>query len=54
MRGISKSHRIDSDNFVNDSSTPKTAKWVMNKEIQILRKYLRFPTISPVSNYGND
>lgn len=42
---------VDSD-AMNDW-TPVTAKWVENKEIQILRQYLRFETVTKNKNYGD-
>lgn len=35
-----------------DDPNPKTLKWTSNEEIQILRRYLRFPTISLSGNFG--
>lgn len=35
-----------------EDSTPETAKWVENEEIQIFRRYLRFPTVSLSTDFG--
>lgn len=44
--------QYDEDDDDLDESTPETAKWVNNEEIRILRKYLRFPTVSLSTNFG--
>lgn len=35
-------------------STPPSINWLNNEEIQLLRKYLQFPTISLETDLGNE
>lgn len=46
--------KYDDDDDDDDlpESAPGTEKWTENEEIQIFRKYLRYPTVSLTTDFG--
>lgn len=49
---IGKSNPSEKFYYHLNDSTPETAKWVQNEEIQIFREYLRIPTVTHVDDLG--
>lgn len=54
MLTIENSEMDNQNKYESSDSTPETEQWVSNEEIQILRKYLTFPTITHSKDtFGN-
>lgn len=50
--GVRNNNSTDDEDAILNESTPQTFKWVSNEEIKLLRKFLRFETLSLESDLG--